>query len=275
MHEIADNTGYGYSMSTLLAGAFLGEFGWHCAVWVPLVRKYSRKFDRTVIVCRESERYLYEDFCDEFHYHNVSGLADRWFLDGKKTGVPGKVAEAYPGATLCRPREKKCKKWPREYFRYGQDSLAGRYKIVFHARAMTKYGQSSWNYPVKKLVEVIKILGIDPCECASVGTVGGAWHVPRTVDLRGEDLRVTCSVLAHSGVCVGSSSGAMHLAHLCGCPIVVITGNKWQKSVGGTNKSRYYKLWRAWDTPVKVLENDSWQPCPEKVARAAGKILCI
>ena len=262
-------------MKTLLAGPWLSEFGWEVAVCVPLVRKYSHGFGKTVVVCRTGHDYLYEDFADEIINYDKSGLPDRWLLNGKKVNIPSKIIAKYPDATICRPRKGKCGTWQREYFMYGQDfeKDVESYKIVFHARAEKKYGQNHWNYPVPWYSEMLKIINIDPRDCASIGTKSGASHVPETQDLRGSSLKRTCHVLANSCVCVGSSSGAMHLAHLCGCKIVVITGDEWQKSIGGTNKDRYYKIWRAWDTPVKVLGNEHWRSKPDKVAKAVRKFL--
>jgi len=262
-------------MSTLLAGPWLAEMGWEVSVWSPLVRKYSRKFDKTVIICRTGHEYLYEDFAEHFILHDKKGLPDRWLLDGKKVSIPQKILDAYPTATICRPREKKCTKWPREYFKYGQDGYGEGFDVVIHARAETKYGQKGWNYPTEWFSKVLRILDINPMRCASIGSPKGASHVPRTIDLRGAPLKELAQVLAKSKVCVGSSSGPSHFAHLCGCPIVVITDDSYQKSVGGTNKQRYYKFWRAWGTPVKVLDNDNWRSPPEKVAKAVGKILCV
>ena len=262
-------------MKTLLAGWWAGELGWEVSVWASLVRKYSHKFDKTVIVCRTGHDYLYADFANEFVHHDKDGLPDRWLLNGKKVGLPSKICDMYPKATICRPRRKKCTSWPREYFPYGQEPTeeTESYRIVFHARAETKYGQKNWNYPVDWYSKMLQILEIDPQECASIGSMSGAAHVPRTRDVRGIPLKRLAHILAHSGVCVGSSSGPMHFSHLCACPIVVITDDTYQKSIGGTNKDRYYKIWRAWDAPVKVLCNENWRSKPEKVAKAVEKFL--
>jgi hypothetical protein len=256
----------------LLAGPWLGEFGWECAVWAPLIRRHSHKFDKTVIVCRSGHGYLYEDFAGAVIDYDKKGLSDRWLFNGKKVDMPQNIAAMYPDATLCRPRQGKCMEWPREYYPYGTGQ-GEKYDIVIHARAETKHGQKCWNYPIKSFLEVLNILGIDAGRCASIGSVSGASYVPGTKDLRGIPLNRLAAVLSNSGVCVSPSSGPEHFAHICRCKTVVITSNEWQKSVGGTNKDRYYKLWRAWDTPVKVLDNDNWLPSPEKVAKAVGKML--
>ena len=59
---------------TLLAGHDNIEWGWALCTWFPAIRKLSRKYDKTIIVCKESNRFLYEDFADEFHYYDKKGV---------------------------------------------------------------------------------------------------------------------------------------------------------------------------------------------------------
>ena len=67
-------------MRTLLAGGFVSELGWEVATWVPAIRRYSRKFDNTVIVCRTGYEYLYGDIADVIINYDKKGLPDRWLL---------------------------------------------------------------------------------------------------------------------------------------------------------------------------------------------------
>ena len=258
---------------TLLAGAdYSLEFGWLLCTWIPVVRAYSHKFEKTVVVCRSGHNYLYE-FADEIINYDKKGLPDRWLLDGKKAKMPQRIIERYPDAKLCRPRQKKCEKWPREYFKYGHEDYEEyeSYIVVIHARACTKYGQKAWNWPVDKYSKTLQALNIDPRDCCSVGTE--AHHIPRTQDLRGISLKRLCHIMACSKVVLSPSSGPAHLASLCGTPHVVITDNKYQKSIKGTNKQRYKKLWNPFQTPCKVVDKFNWQPPVEKVVKAMRKFV--
>ena len=78
-------------MSTLLAGSWLGELGWLVACYIPAIRRYSRKFDRTIIVCRQEHEYLYEDFSKEFIIYGKKGLPDRWLLNKEKVKMPKRI----------------------------------------------------------------------------------------------------------------------------------------------------------------------------------------
>jgi ADP-heptose:LPS heptosyltransferase len=158
-------------------------------------------------------------------------------------------------------------KGPFEFFPYGDMEAGPKYDVVIHARSETRYRQLYKNWPVENYVKVLKQLGYPKAAC--IGT--SAYRIPRCDDLRGVPLKKLFNVMASAKVVMGPSSGPMHLAHLCGAPIVVWTGLEHQKAINGTNKDRYKKLWRAWDTPVRIVEG--WQPSPKAVARAVGKHL--
>jgi len=56
----------------------------------------------------------------------------------------------------------------------------------------------------------------------SVACAGGPdnRHYPPAADIRGIDLKLLCAILARARCAVGPSSGPLHLAAACGCPIV-------------------------------------------------------
>ena len=66
---------------TLLAGPWIGEFGWECFAWQGYVRALSRKFDQTIIISRNNSKAFYEDFADVFYgYDPPNELADSFFM---------------------------------------------------------------------------------------------------------------------------------------------------------------------------------------------------
>jgi len=233
----------------------------------------SRGYDKTVVVCRSGHEYLYDDFADEIVNYDPDGNSDRWLHNGKKVKIPKRVLGTYLGADkVIQPRWGNCVSGRYEFFKYGV-ATDEKYDIVFHARAMTKYHQSHLNYPVKNYIKAMRELGVDPLRCASIGSRSGAFHVPRTNDLRGAGMGGLCGILASAKVCVGTSSGPMHLASFCGCPHVVITGREYQKAIKTTNRKRYEKLWNPFKTVCTVLDKHRWNPPHDKVAKAVGAYL--
>jgi ADP-heptose:LPS heptosyltransferase len=129
---------------------------------------------------------------------------------------------------------------------------------------MTKFHQRNWNWPKPRYRKVLEQL--KPKRVCSIGTK--AHWIEGTEDKRGIPMQELCDILASSKVLLTPSSGPGHLAHLCGCPHVIMTSNKHQPSIGGTNKDRYLKIWAPFKTPCKVLDGHNWQPPVEKVVKA-------
>ena len=243
-------------MKLLLAGPWLSEFGWELMTWVPAIRKYSRKFSKTIVICRPGYDYLYMDFADSIIHKAKKGLPDRWLLNGDKVKMPKIIKNLFPDAEVITTRKSVCTEWGREYIKYGMKTEEYKYDLVIHARSYNKYNQRSWNWPVPRYREVVKSLGLK--KVCSIGTI--AHHIDGTEDLRNIPLGQLCNILASSKVILTPSSGPAHLASLCGCPHVVMTGSKWQKAIGGMNRDRYKRVWNPFGTQCKVLDHHDWQP---------------
>jgi hypothetical protein len=252
-------------MSLLIANWFGGEFGWELMSWVPAVRRASRKFDKTVVICRTGHDYLYRDFASKIEHWDKGGRGDRWLFEGKDPHIIQQIVGRYPGARVITPNEKTCTKLKRSYVSYGKAGTK-KYELMIHARAETKYGSDNRNWPKENYVELLNLLG-NP-KAASIGTK--AMHIPGTTDLRRISMERLCNILAGSKLLIGPSSGPMHLGHLCRCPILVWTGGEYQKSVKGTNRERYEAKWRPFkDVPVTVVDKYGWRPPVDAVAKAA------
>jgi hypothetical protein len=259
----------------LLAGPWLGEMGWEIMTWIPAVRYLSQQYQKTIIICQPGKRDLYE-FADNIIVHSKRGRPDRWLINGKKPKIPD--VWKIEGATVVRPNKYMCYNAPREYYKYGKyddrSEFDIKYDILIHARAMTKYGQGKLNWPVKryeKLVEYFKGKRI-----ACIGSKKGAHYIKNTIDMRGEPLGLICNAMANSRVTVGTSSAPLHLASLCGCPHVVMTGAEKLRSLGWhNNRWRYEKYWNPWKTPVRVVDNHGWIPPVKAVIRAIERLIGV
>lgn len=259
-------------MKKLLAGPWLGEFGWELCSWIPAIRHYAWNSDNEVaIVCQSGHNYLYEDFIEDIYIINYDkkGRPDRWLLNEKKVHIPKRIKAEHKKHVVVEPCKKVCMSWKRQYFKYGKKDPRLEYDLVIHARACTKYGQRSCNWPKPRYRMLLEKLKLKKVCC--IGT--DAHYIEGTEDLRRIQLDVLCDILASSKVMLTPSSGPGHLASLCGCPHVIMTYDKYLKIIKGTNKDRYKKIWNPFDTPCKVLENNNWQPPVDKVVKAVGKFI--
>ena len=260
----------------LIAGPWVGEFGWELFAWQGYVRALSRKFDQTVIICRDLSRPLYKDFCNNFISINPQGgLADSFFMHGvnfnellRQVLMEKENSLMSKNPTIFIPRRigfpplthyseiiklGEYKIVP-EYFQYGNKGEK-KYDYIFHVRQRQLRPQHNWE--ISKWKKLLKYFSIQKKNVACVGTKSQAEHLPGTVDLRDKDLTEVFNAMTNAHCTFGPSSGPMHLASLCGCPHVV-----WSES---DNKIRYEKNWNPLKTKILLLSEFGFQPTADYV----------
>ena len=68
---------------TLIAGPFLGEFGWELMQWQGYIRYLSKFYKEVIVYGRSSSAYLYKDFVSEFNEMKTNSWdADAYVLKG-------------------------------------------------------------------------------------------------------------------------------------------------------------------------------------------------
>lgn len=256
---------------TLLAGPFVGEFGYEVICWVPYLRATSRRYKKVIVGTRKGNDYLYADFATKIYHVKADSFTDRWMNHGRTPSPPRKVWKGCLKAQVVMPSKQTCTSRHREFKPYGQNTQYqnGVYDVIIHARAAKKYNSSNRNWPPEAYEEVVR--RFRKLTFASVGTE--AYHIEGTVDKRGVKLVDLCSMMRMAKVVIGPSSGVMHLAHLCKTPILVWTGKERQKCIKANNRKRYEKLWRAFDTPVKVVDRWGWRPPVDRVVDALKEMV--
>jgi len=261
------------SKKVLIAGPWVGEFGWELFAWQGYVRALSRNFDETIIISRPSSKAIYEDFCTKFvEFTPPSNTADSYFmynfdvnsaiiniikgsdiLIDKNTSIflPRRIG--FPPQThhteemeFGRHRIKP------EYIRFGNDTDT-KYDYIFHARSRELRKEDNWS--VENWNKLFKLLS--PSRIACIGTKKESFLIDGADDLRDVKLSKVFDVLRGAKCTFGPSSGAMHLSSICGCPHVV-----WSKS---DNFIRYTENWNPLKTPVLFDSLYSWHPPAEHI----------
>ena len=105
---------------------------------------------------------------------------------------------------------------------------------------------------------------------ACIGTAADE-AVPPAIDARAAPLPVLMDLLANARLCVGVSSGTMHLAAACGCPLLVWGNNK--QHYKETLRTRYETTWNPHHVPVAWLDAADWQPHPSRVLTTIADLL--
>jgi hypothetical protein len=271
----------------LVAGPCFSEFGWELCEWVGYVLKRAEGFDHVVVCSRAGREALYGALEDRLWFvpHRARVRATdhrvREELD------PESVRAAFASVEECVRALERCgaeverfeppdpdarfrerfadfglQVWPR----YGRRGARDRGAVVVHMRDKETTSRSEPNYPEALWREVVE--GLRPYgEVLAVGTVAEALCFDGMRDLRGIPLAELFDVLADAAVCVGPSSGPMHLASLCGCPHVAWTNKQ-------TTLERYEKAWNPHGTRCVVLKRPgSSPPRPEDVLGGVRQLL--
>lgn len=271
-------------MNILVTHPCMSEFGWEVMEWQGYVREQANGCDRVVVCSRPAMKHLYEDIPGlRFIPHDIKANVTTHIMDKCHTperyGRFVRLLDRYASAMRHRGHTVTRLHIPRSGERFGQDfEIDGqqdyrklgikRPRVVVHIRNKQYTEGSEPNYPVKlwkRIVARLKIEGLYPI--AAVGTNTDALCLPLCEDYRDIGLDELCDVLASADIAIGTSSGPMHLASLCGCPHVVWT----ERSV---TAERYRKGWNPFDVRCEALEQtpNSWLE-PEAVMDAVRRVL--
>ena len=237
-------------MKTLVAGPWIGEFGWELMDWQGHVRALSKFYDETICIGPESSRHLYSDFADRYLTSVLYGEkfnklnSDCWFLtgEGREKTMPSKamvgqiLKENRVGLInfdIFLPKQMISKsnrtlrrrlfshyndshtflnnKYIQKYITFGEE-VSG-YDLIIHARNREGVRPID-NWSRKKWDNLVNLLP-NHLKIASIGLSNAAMHIGKTdnlLDIRTKDL---CDVLRASKLIAGPLSGPIHLSSLC------------------------------------------------------------
>ena len=255
----------------LLAGPYSGELGLELMEWSGYVRRLSAKYRRTIVVSYAGHLCLY-DQC-EYYPHDLR-LENSGYGFGS---LPAKQISSMT-ASYVKALGLTSFDWlhPTHLNRYAKRILGPqlfwkplelyrneyRYDVAFHFRSIRRADLDEKNYPLnyaRELVNRCKAHGIRVC---CIGHPQYARSLDDCDDLRSSDLGRTREVLKSIKLVVGGSSAPMHLASLCGLPIVVW----WKNSASDPElRAKYLGLWNPHRAPVFVVSDSTFQPAPEEV----------
>jgi len=263
----------------LIAGPWVGEFGWELFAWQGYVRSLAKSFDEVVIMCRSSSRPLYEDFAHKFiDVAPIGGLSDSFFMHGLDINtyvndILRENREVLRGeTTFFGPRrignppythfseEMRFKDFlvKPEYVRYGKEAPQ-KYDYIFHIRDRKLRIQDNWT--VEGWKQLNRLLTANGERVGCVGTSRESGYIEGADDLRDKPLKEVFDILRSCRAVFGPSSGPMHLASLCGAPHVVFS----TPSVTQKDEIRYTRNWNPLSSPVLYLCESNKVSTPEEV----------
>jgi len=249
-------------MSIILAGPWVGEFGWELFCWQAYLRYISCLGNKIVVVSRKDSYLLYKDFCYKFiDFDPISKECDAYKCNNMTNDFSDiynscKFDEYYDprkGLVYYSGDKSLCKNFYNQTFvKYGKVGTTKAYDIILHARSSVKCGTHFRNWGIEKWNDLVGLLKNDGFSIASVGTISDALPIEKTDNLLGADLDRVTNIMANSGIIIGPSSGPIHLASLCGLKQVVWSEPK--------NKKKYLETWNPFKTKVAFYDKDWWNP---------------
>lgn len=253
-------------MKTLLAGPWVGEFGWELFCWQGHVRKLSKDFDKTIIIGRPGNEFLYSDFCDEYiEFDPQSFKTDMWMCHDAKSHEHIVKSTPHTGYfsgnfnigmlySINGVRDLYGHFFSQEFHKYNVDTELPGYDVILHCRNKSTGADRNWS---KEQWEELSNLLLK--EGLSVSCIGNseAFYMEGTTDLRGITLADLTGVMNKSKIIVGPSSGPMHMASLCGLKHLV-----WSTEY---NRVRYERDWNPFKTEVVFHSDGEWNPEPTKI----------
>lgn len=259
----------------LVAGPFLGEFGWELMQWQGYVRQLAKFYEKTIVFGRASSAYFYRDFASEYRVVDCNSWDTNGYelygFDYDEWALQFHHDDLLVADNRCVQLRSN---FDQAFIPFGVYDEANAYDVVLHARNIpvlvgnTEKHQRNW--PIGRwddLCDRLKGLRV-----AAVGIPELAFCPEGSTDLRGIETEHLCSVLASSRLCVGPSSGVMHLATLCQTPQLTWTSKDYTDWFGGT-AYRYVRSWNPFATPVRVLTDMGVDPTVQYVEAELNSLL--
>ncbi len=262
-------------MPKLFIGPWVGEFGVELMRWQARARAVAAEsqWDEVVVATRQAHFFLYEDFADRLVAFEPStihtggrGCWDHHFHGLGQSFAPGpEDRHMTPFVTGEQWQEHELQaRHHSKFINYAKRSsirkTAESCDILIHARASEKSNQQFKNWPLRAWEAFMEQFA-SQFKIGSIGSAEGAYHIPRTVDLRGIPLADLSGHLGMSKLLVGPSSGPMHLAMLCETPLVT-----WCEHTGC-----HQSHWNPFQVPLCLLPG--WAPRPEVVSAKVREML--
>ena len=274
---------------TIIAGPWLGEFGWELMGWQNYLRAISKNHS---IVCigPKSSSYLYEDFCTDYIDFDIADLGNNNYgskdgynrqnvsvdllkdfvlnvLKEKKFNIENVVW--FPPVKFIHTQgstyhhfSEKCPFLGDFYFpiykKFGIDNKKLSNSFIFHARGRKDVRpEHNWHTDNWEKLKDLLVSSNSQAKFYSIGTKKDSFLIEGTEDWRGKDLESVCKLMNSSNAVFGPSSGAMHLASQSNAKVIV-----WSIAY---NKKRYMEWWNPHKTPTLYLQKFNWHPTADYV----------
>jgi hypothetical protein len=257
--------------TNLLAGPYVGEFGYELMQWQGFVRALRPRYQQVHVLTYPGRDYLYEG-C-QVHYHDIDlKSAGYWYgrlspaearsmADAKAVEIGLTDYDVFDTSLLC-TRYHKMLFWRQDFRLLNEPAAGGRiYDVAFHFRAVQKEGPDhAKNYDPALADELATLCLAKGLSVICVGHPDYSYCAKGCEDLRRVDLRESVAAICSVRVLAGENSGATHLANICGRPTILWANDQWRID--------YSLRWNPFRVPIYTAANKTFRPEPAHVLKA-------
>ena len=239
-------------MRHVLAGPFIGEFGWELFCWQGFLRKRRPDYDAMTVICRTGHGILYKDCADDIIEIDIpvtnvnmwkgsvdaEAIASYWSRN--HDDFTDFIAfDTYKGRWWFDPQYQLKQK----FVPYGVRNPSLGFDILMHVRNAHHCRSGFRNWRKETATEYAQWAISKGYLVACIGRSDTSLLIEGTYDRRNKPLEYLMNIMTSSRMIIGSQSGPIHLAALCGLPIV-----SWQTRPEHAHRLRDY--WNPFNTKV-------------------------
>jgi hypothetical protein len=259
----------------LITGPFAGEFGWELMGWQGYVRKLSSKYKRTISISYSSSKYLYENCL--FFGHNLKLVGSKFGygeIDKGNCDMLLSAAKRNFGVEACdvfQPTDlNKINRFligKQKFIQFYEKPLSKTaIDLVFHFRNFSRTDLDHKNLAKERADAVVAYFSSRGFTCACIGHPELSYCPPQALDFRSLELKQTVSVISNSHMVIGGSSGPMHLACLCGKPVVTWIGPP-------ADIERYRSYWNPFKVKTYIVSEETFNPDAELIIQTVSRAI--
>ena len=260
----------------LVAGPYVGEFGHELMEWQAWVCSQVPRYWEVHVITYPGRTALYPG-C-QVHEHEFTlekaGYRHGRFSPAELKAMAKKKAvelglkdyDILTAHHLC-TRYHQRYILPTKFELLRKDPVGGHYRdVAFHFRWVKKEGpDQTRNYPLELCDQVAAICQKRGHSVCCIGHPRYSYCPPGVEDLRNEDLETSMAAISSARLLAGELSGPMHLAQLCGVPILIWADGQWR-----LNTCEY---WNVFHVPTFIVANDTHRPEVDLVVETIDRAL--
>jgi len=260
----------------LVAGPYVGEFGHELMEWQAWVCSQVPRYWEVHVITFPGRAALYpgchvhtHDFTLEKagYRHGRFSPAELKSMAKKKAEELGlKDYDILTAHHLC-TRYHQRYILPTKFELLRKDPLDGRYRdVAFHFRWVKKEGpDQTRNYPLELCDRVASLCQERGYSVCCIGHPRYSYCPPGVEDLRNEDLETSMTAISSARLLAGELSGPMHLAQLCGVPILIWADGQWRLDT--------CEYWNVFHVPTFIVANDTHRPEVDRIVEMIDRAL--